>query len=409
VDSHCKKIYTEYPKYYCTVDGKNYTQGEYLDLQYEQIPGQHKVIKKDIGFDPVKEQFIHCKCYPKEGKDKFVIFMKEGSQFYSEDLKSKLDEYLEVVKADVGIENIGILFFEGDSYSFKEKLHYLYLEQDVGYALLIGNDLLEGLDDLHYTDDNASLSHPRFNLAFGEFDCPSIVLSVLPVPPNSNFNEQKKFISDQIDSYIRFHKNPESYLSDFSRSYVRIVNLDVSDDYTTFDASSPDIHEDVRYYWNLPKRDILSSNPELESEIRIEKPMILQVMGHGWSRVLAWQVDPTNSPFFPNSPIPPGQDPACSGNTDQWLNFTNNFTPSVLITLESCGSSIIDDYDSGEHGGYLIEFCCWPQAMLKSGALAYIGRANTRLYDFTGSDFFGQALKKSPIEAEYFGNLFAHI
>lgn len=406
VDFHCKETYTEYPEYYCTVDGKNYSRNEYLDLQYELTPDR-RLIKKDIGFDPVKEQYIDCKCHPKQ-KDKFVIFMKEDSKFYSEELKTKLEQYQEAVKSDVNIESIGILFFEGSSYEFREKLHDLYLNQDVGYALLIGNDLLEMLDDSHYIGNKTSLAFRRFSLSFGELGCPSIAVSVLPVP-NSEVNKQKEFLSEQIDNYIKFHEDPETYLNKFSRSYIRIVNLDASIDYTVFDASSPDIEPDIKYYWDLPKRDILSSDPELKSEIRNEKPMILEVMGHGWARVLAWQVIPNASPFYPNSPFSPGQDPDTMGNTDEWLDFTKDFTPSVLTTVEACGSSIIDDYDSGEHGSYLFEFCCWPQAMLKSGALAYIGRANTRIYDFTDSDFFGQALRKNIIEAEYFGDLFAHI
>ena len=399
VDFHCKKIGTEYSDCHCDVDGREYTCEEYQDL---------KGGEKTVDFDPVKEEYIRCKCYPKEGKDKFVIIMKKDSQFYSEELESKLDEYFEAVKSDVGIENIGVLFFEGDSYAFKEKLHSLYLEQDLGYVLLIGNDLLEILDGIQYDDNEKCLAfRGDYTLPFGEFGCPNIVVSVLPSPPNLDLIEQKKFLLDQIDNYIQFHKDPENYLNNFSRSYIRIVNLDAHIDYTTFDPSSPDIEPDEKYYWDLPKRDILSSDLNLKTEIREERPMILQVMGHGWTRILAWYVTPNASPFFPNSSIPPGQDPACMGTTDDWLNFTEDFTPSVLITGGGCGGMVVNDYNTGY--SYLAEFCCWPQAFLKSGALAHLFESHPRLYDLTGSDFFGQALLKNPIKTEYFGDLFAHL
>lgn len=400
VDFHCEKTDMEYSGCHCNVNGKGYTCEEYQDLKWGE---------KTVDFDPIKEESIRCRCYPKEGKDKFVIIMEKDSQFYSEELKSKLDEYLEAIKSDVGIENIGVLFFEGDSYAFKEKLHSLYLEQDLGYVLLIGNDLLEILDGIRYDDNEMHLAfRGDYTLPFGEFGCPNIVISVLPVPPNSNLNKQKKFISDQIDNYIRFHKNPESYLSNFSRNYIRIVNLDVSIDYTTFDPSSPDIEPDIKYHWGLPKRDILSSNSNLKSEIIKEKPMIFDIMGHGWTRIMAWRVTPEASPLFPNSPIPPGQDPVCMGTTDEWLNFTKDFTPSVLIVRGGCGRMVVNDYNTSSDR-YLAEFCCWPQAFLKSGALGYMSESHPRLYDLTGSDFFGQALLKNPIRTEYFGDLFAHL
>jgi len=393
IDFHCEKTSTEYSDCQCDVDREEYSCDEYQDLKWGE---------KTVDFDPVKEEYVRCSCYPKEGKDKFVIMMKKDSQFYSEELESKLNEYLEAVRSDVGIENVGILFFEGDYNDFEEKLHRLYLDQDVGYVLLIGNDMLHDLLQSFDIPEEGDLSYHGYTLSFGESDCPIITSSLLPVPANMGLDEQKEFISDQIDNYILFHKNPESYLNNFSRSYIRIVNLDVGD-YTTFDPSSPDVEPDEKYQWNLPKKDILSSDPNLESEIREEKPMILEVMGHGWTRILAWQVTPS----YAESPY--SSLPSHMGTTDGWINFTSDFTPSVLISNTGCGGMVVDDYNTTEHGAGLAEFCCWPQAFLKSGALAYVSETHPRLYDFTGSDFFGQAIRKSKIPSTYFGDLFAHL
>jgi hypothetical protein len=385
INFRCEETGTEYSGCLCTVDGSEYTCEEYQEIKAEEK------IRKTLDFDPIKEEYVRCKCYPKEGKDKFVIFMKEDSQFYSEELRSKLDEYLDAVRSDVGIENMGILFFEGDADAFRERLHTLYLEEDVGYVMLIGNDLVQSLEELNYTDEGVALSYGGYyTLRFGESRCPSIAVSLLPFPPNSDLDEQKDFISDQIDNYIRFHEDPDSYLSGFSRSYIRIVNLDVGD-YNTFDPSSPDIEPDEKYQWDLPKMDILSSDPNLKSEIMDERPMILEVMGHGWTRIMAWEVTPSYAEP-PYSSLP-----SHMGTTDGWINFTSDFTPSLLISNTGCGGMVINDYNTTGYGGYLPEFCCWPQAFLKSGALAYMSESHPRLYDLTGSDFFGQALKKSPI------------
>ena len=323
--------------------------------------------------------------------------MKKGSQFYSPELKDKLDNYFEAINSDLGIENVGIIFqdFSEKDSNIKETIHNLYLDKDVGYILFIGNDLIH--DSFGNTSDTGELAfrpyqHPhRYQIPLGEAECPSVALSALVSPNYQDFNQKKEFILDQLDNYIRFHKDTESYLSNFSRKYLRIVNLDVTDEYTSLDPSSPDIGPGVTYYWDLPKRDILGSNPNLKSEIRKERPMILEIMGHGWARILEWH----GSHDY--------------GTTDEWLEFTEDFTPSVLIINTGCGGMIIDDYNTTRYDGSRAKFCCWPQAFLKGGALVDIQSSSPRVFDFTGSDFFGQALRKTFMGYEYFGDLFAHL
>ncbi len=382
----------EYSEYYCIVNGEKIKREEFYDLY-----SRRNLYEAN-----------HCNCYPKEGKNKFAVIMKKNSEFYSPELKDELDDYFEAINLDLGIENVGIVFqdFSEKDSSIKETIHNLYLNKDVGYILLIGNDLIH--DSFGNTSDTSELAflpyqYPhRYQIPLGEAECPSVALSALVSPNYQDFNRKKEFILNQLDNYIQFHKDPKNYLSNFSRSCLRIVNLDVSGEYTSFDPSSPDTTHDLTYYWDLPKRDILSSNPNLKSEIREERPMILEIMAHGWARILAWQKRKITNEIK-NVTIEK------YGTTDEWLEFTEDFIPSVLIINQGCGGMIIDDYNTTRYNGSQAKFCCYPQAFLKSGALAYISGSRARVYDFTGSDFFGQALRKTPLGGEYFGDLFAHL
>lgn len=382
----------EYSEYYCIVNGEKLKREEFYELYSRR------------GLSELN----YCNCYPKEGKDKFAVIMKKDSQFYSPELKDKLDDYFEAINSDLGIDNVGIIFqdFSKKDSKINETIHNLYLDKDVGYILLIGNDLIH--DSFGNASDTGELAfqpyqYPhRYQIPLGEAECPSVALSALVSPNYQDLNQKIEFILDQLDSYIQFHKDPENYLSNFSRSYLRIVNLDVSDEYISFNFSSPDIGE-IKYRWNLPKRDILSSDINLKSEIRNERPMILDIMGHGWGRILAWQKTIVTWEVK-NVTLEK------SGTTDEWLEFTEGFIPTILTINQGCGAMIIDDYNLSTYGDSSVaKFCCWPQAFLKSGALAYISGNHARVYNFTSSDFFGQALRKTRMGAEYFGDLFAHL
>ncbi|MBU3940690.1 MAG: hypothetical protein KKH88_02050 [Nanoarchaeota archaeon] len=391
---------SEYSRYFCTINGEKISLQEFQDLT--EGNSRDSRLKDSDSLISINDQYDYCECYPKEGKDKFAVIMLENSKYSSEKVTSKLREYMSYVYEDVGIENVGIIY-RSHKDNTTEMIEDLYLNKDVGYVLFLGEDLILDIFGLNKQGESSFDPHKSdFKLQFpsgserdSDYGCPNVIVSALVAPATFEYKEQEGYILEQLGSYISFHRDPERYLNGFSRSYIRIVNLDVSQEYTELDISSPDINPDIHYTWDLPRKDILSSDNNLRSEIFEEKPVILQIIAHGWTRWSAWC-------FMPEGDC---------GNVDDWVEFTKNFTPSVLISVESCGSAIINDYGDPYIGSADdSNYCCFSQAYLGSGALAYFAGAEARHYDLIDSDFFGQAIRKRIIlPSAYFGDLFAHL
>ena len=81
-------------------------------------------------------------CRPNEEKNKVVAVVRKGGIYDSEEIGSQASEYYEAVRKDLGIGNAGLKKFEGKTIAeLDEFASSLYVDDDVGYVLLIGDDL----------------------------------------------------------------------------------------------------------------------------------------------------------------------------------------------------------------------------------------------------------------------------
>lgn len=84
-------------------------------------------------------------CEPDASKNKVVVVIQKEGIFDKDIITSRISEYFASVKKDLNIDNAGLKKFEGTTIDELDKfVDGLYLDDDVGYIVLVGDDLPVG-------------------------------------------------------------------------------------------------------------------------------------------------------------------------------------------------------------------------------------------------------------------------
>jgi len=171
-----------------------------------------------------------------ESKNKLAVIIKNGGIYDTPEITSRLEDFLESVKNDLGVENIGICYTNASSLDELDQfIEKLYHEKDMGYAILIGRDLpiteSSLLDELPYIEEKEPSSlpfpHPRYYY--------DIAISWLIAPASYSDEEKISFMSKVISAYIYYHNNAKEVLEQFNDSCL----------YISYYSSFLDLHYDL--------------------------------------------------------------------------------------------------------------------------------------------------------------------
>jgi len=158
-----------------------------------------------------------------ESKNKLAIIIKNGGIYDTPEITSRLEDFLESVKNDLDVENIGICYTNASSLDeldqFVEKLYH---EKDMGYAILIGRDLpiteSSLLDELPYIEEKEP-SSPPFPHPSYYYD---VAISWLVAPASYSDEDKVSFMSKVISTYTYYHNNAKEVLEQFNNSCLYI-------------------------------------------------------------------------------------------------------------------------------------------------------------------------------------------
>ncbi|MCK4365252.1 MAG: hypothetical protein KAW45_04325 [Thermoplasmatales archaeon] len=157
-----------------------------------------------------------------ESKNKLAVIIRKNGIYDIPKIQEKLEDFLQAVNQDLNIENVGIC--HTDVNSLDELDHYmeqLYHEKNVGYVVLIGDDLPLG-DNVNYNINhelayiNEKEPPQKFTLYF------DIAISLIVAPTSYSVEEKIDFINNVISIYTDYHNNAQNILSQFDTTYLFI-------------------------------------------------------------------------------------------------------------------------------------------------------------------------------------------
>lgn len=376
------------------VDRDNYITGATICGTVEEL----SKLECEISLETGKE--TNCRCVVNENKNKFTVIVNKNGALNNNVIKQKLNSFLASVKNDVSIENIGISYFEGNSISELDQfIENLYYQEDVGYVIVIGDELghseiLNGI-----LGQNLSLVGKERNLPGGAYNpnalCKEIVISWI-IPPVLYSDEEKiDFIRRVIDTYTRYHNNENNILSEYSDDYLRIQ----------WENGHPTIGMDLSFIdRGYEKNRILVWNHEynkIENELK-NKHYLLVYNVHGSPTMIGLGLNPANET---NEYL------AVYTTLDEFSEFVQKTgVPALLVHAIACGGSDIQGIGYGN-----IKECCWPQIMMDVGIWAYYGVSGggDEVYNMerllSKGTFFGYIIRNNPInQVIIFGDVTAH-
>ena len=90
------------------------------------------------------DSFMHPSkiCFPDSSKNKVTVLIAKDGIYDNEEIGLQASKYFDSVKKDLNIENAGLKKFEGKTFEELDKfVDDIYLNDDVGYIILLGDDL----------------------------------------------------------------------------------------------------------------------------------------------------------------------------------------------------------------------------------------------------------------------------
>ncbi len=351
--------------------------------------------------DPKIRKGNVCNCSINEDKNKLTVILKKTPAYENDAIKTKVSLFLDSVQNDLGTENIGIRYFDGDSIAdLNQLIDNLYLTEDVGYAIIV-EDELDLWSSLY---ENLSLVNKDTHLPRNEeglrdinpdYFCKDVAVSMVPPPFHYTDTQKTEFIGKIFDTYTKYHNNEEGILSQYSDSYLHIQ----------WENGHPNLGMDLTMQdKGYSKTRVLISNYDtnlVEEELK-KKPYLIHYNVHGNARSIGLGLNPNDET---------GESQAVYTTLDEFTDFTSqNGAPSLLVEAGSCGAVTTEGFSKGDE-----KVCCWPQTMLNAGIWSYysLGGSGDNLYKLeeklSTSPFYGYAIRHNMV-TQYiiFGDITAH-
>ncbi len=361
---------------------------------------QDQSTKRYCDIDPQSGKPV-CYCEPLANKNKVAVIFAKNGIYDTETVSSHVLQYYGAVKSDLDLESAGLQKFDGKTMDDLESfIDSLYLNNDVGYIILLGDDM--PVTDLPrepsiYAEDgsliNPGVTYDLRNLAAihekleyvnkSKWGCPDkssncfencndVAISLI-VPPDPYSSEEKVgFILKILETYTNYHNNFTALIAEYQKSVLFIYD-------PTFSPTSE---------YDIPGTIINNTDGEgVTSEMKL-KHVILALRVHG-------------------SQTSVGMGLGSQYTTQQdYSNFVKeNGLPSLFVDSSACQSVALKMEN--------VTYCCWPQIYLESGVWVYYiinSDSNKVRKTFPHEETLGMTIRKNLIGQNYiFGDILAHI
>ena len=323
-------------------------------------------------------------CEPEPEKNKVAVVMAEDGIYDTNTVSAQILEYYEAVKKDLDIEDVGIKKFAGTTITELDIfIDRLYLEEDIAYVVLIGDDL--PVADVTKDDyRNLAAIYEKLECVNRErcFNaCNDLAVSYILPPVFYSNNEKVDFILKILETYTSYHEDFAAISSTYQRSALFI---------TAEEAESPFERSD----YDLPTTTVYNSEQEkVRNELKRKHIVLKYGCVHGSATSVGLGISRHG----------------VQTTLEEYAGFVEeNGTPALFVQSGACGGTIIREDD--------LRYCCWPQIFMESGVWAYYifggGGEQVSLMEkaFSQEETIGLAIRKNIVAQNFiFGDILAHI
>ncbi|MCX6695863.1 MAG: hypothetical protein NTU61_06165, partial [Candidatus Altiarchaeota archaeon] len=325
-------------------------------------------------------------CRPNEEKNKVVAVVRKGGIYDSEEIGSQASEYYEAVRKDLGIGNAGLKKFEGTTIAeLDEFASSLYVDDDIGYVLLIGDDL--PVADVNETSiENLAAIYGKLECANRDCDshsCRDMAISYILPPLKYTDEEKTDFVLKVLETYTGYHENFDAVIGQYERSILAIGDLELGLQPRGYD---------------LPVVAIQNTEYERVVEEMKKKHVLLFLGVHGAPHVVGMGLAARG--------VPPGFAYPYYTSLEEYSDFTDEYgAPALFVDSGACQSMAINFGTVGPNP------CCWPQAFMDSGVwVYYVIPMDVPLATDLTNNTIGLAIRKHVVSHDYiFGDILAHM
>jgi len=326
-------------------------------------------------------------CEPEPEKNKVAVVIAEDGIYDTSVISSQVLEYYEAVKKDLDIDNAGLEKFDGTTINELDKfIDELYLEENVAYVVLIGDDL--PVADVSKDDlSNLAAIYEKLQCVNRErcFNaCNDLAVSYILPPVLYSNNEKVDFVLAVLETYTSYHDDFATISSNYQKSALFIKM-----------KYPPDIEEPPeRIDYDLPTTTVYNSEQEkVRGELKQKHIVLKYGCVHG-------------------SPTSVGLGISRYGvqtTLEEYASFAKeNGTPALFVESGSCGAIIFREGN--------LRYCCWPQIFMESGVWVYYilsggGDQVAKMEKaFSNEETIGLAIRKNIVGQNLiFGDILAHI
>jgi len=404
--------------------------------------------KRHCTLNPYTGQINYCYCEPNMQKNRVAVVVPKGSIYDSASMESQVAEYYAAVSKDLDIGNAGLKRFEGTTIDELDRfVDSLYLDDDVGYIILVGESLpVSAITETNTTNftamydklscigkdcqwwecwvDNDNQTGCQLK---GERTCRDVAISYILPPVLYSDDEKLEFVLKVFRTYAGYHDNFPAISEAYPKSILHISHPFNSTEFSEI-VLPPSAHfagEAIEGY-GLPVISFL--NIEFD-RINIEmknKRMILRYDAHGAPTGVGMGLN--NEPYSILKTYADMDYTSLvqeSNRTSNYTTLTNywdlmytdleeysNFTrdnglPALFVDAYACNINVMRQEN--------VRYCCWPQVMMDSGVWAYYsmfepGYESLKIRDGIANETIGMASRKYIVLNHFvFGDILAHV
>jgi len=344
--------------------------------------------KKHCGKNPETGKFNYCYCEPNKLKNKVAVVYTKGRIYDSDIINFQILEYYKAVKKDLNIENAGLKKFDGKTMDELDKfIDNLYLNDNVGYIILVGDDLpvsnitKDSMVNLHAISDKLECINKDCRECKNNdcrlLSCNDVAISYILPPVLYSDNEKVEFVFNIFKTYTNYHENFAAVGNEYRKSVLHIQDPEGF-------TGSPLLG------YSLPIVAIQNTETKKVSDELKKKYAVLSLGVHGTTNVVGIGIG--------------GQ----YTTLQEYSAFAKeNGTPALFVDSGACQAIAIKDVETG-----LTRYCCWPQIFMEGGAWVYyaIGSSYGTLKGFSRGETVGFSIRNTVVDQHFiFGDILAHL
>lgn len=355
-----------------------------------------------------------CYCQTNAEKNKVAIIIVKDGIYDTDAMANQILEYYTSVRKDLNIENADIKKFDGRTIDQLDKfIDSLYLNDDVAYVILLGDDLPVA----NVTYDDSTNLHAMYrklecvNRDCGCCSCSDIAISLI-LPPLIYPNDKKTdFVLSILKTYTSYHNDFDLISKKYQKSVLNLVDYQGYAGKEYLGLTDPK----KKLGYNLPQIYVFNTEYQKVADRMKKKHIAMHIGVHGDERTLRAmamsiigkeKLSSYGSEFLSASHTQPYWT-----ELEEYLEFAKeNGAPALFIEASACGSWGIKAAPGDNR------YCCWPQTFMESGVWVYYvpGGTNTEMFQmrksFSDQQTIGLAVRKYLTQQNLiYGDILAHM